>query len=85
MKYVVRFNEVGHKYPKFECRHVEANSKEEAIKKAEEKRKHNEYTEVYYCMTEDTWAIYAINCFDRDDYNARYRYDRKMKKAMGTK
>ena len=34
-------------------------------------------------MTEDTWAIYAINCFDRDDYNARYRYDRKMKKAMG--
>lgn len=37
MKYVVRFNEVGHKYPKFECRHVEADSKEEAIKKAEEK------------------------------------------------
>ena len=34
MKYVVRFNEVGHKYPKFECRHVEADSKEEAIKKA---------------------------------------------------
>ena len=33
MKYVVRFNEVGHKYPKFECRHVEADSKEEAIKK----------------------------------------------------
>ena len=32
MKYVVRFNEVGHKYPKFECRHVEADSKEEAIK-----------------------------------------------------
>ena len=46
MKYVVRFNEVGHKYPKFECRHVEADSKEEAIKKAEEKRKHSEYTEV---------------------------------------
>ena len=85
MKYVVRFNEVGHKYPKFECRHVEADSKEEAIKKAEEERKHSEYTEVYYCMTEYNWVVWAINCVDRDDYNARYRYDRKMKKAMGAK
>lgn len=60
-------------------------SKLTAGKKAEEKRKHSEYTEVYYYMTEDTWAIWAINCFDRDDYNRRYRYDRKMKKVMEAK